>query len=237
MLEALLIVCSIMQAGTPAPVSAAPTLDLDPPQVMVLPGQPFRVKAKTNASVVFFDIEGVQQLPDDWPLSDRKTTFYGMSPQANGQFVLTATVFGGDQRVIKKVPIIVGVNPLPPIPPGPGPAPPPSDPLFAELQALYTADKSPAKAASANSLASLYSTAGQAALKDESVATTGQFLAKLQSASNLLLEPKALDEIRNRLRAEFALCLGKKDSPLTPELRAKASECLNRLAQLVGALR
>ena len=235
MLETLFALAIMQGPVSPAPAGGAPTLDLDPPQVMVMPGQPFKVKAKTNASVVFYDVDGVQQAPEDWPISDRKTNFYGLAPTGNGQFTLTATVYANDQRIIKKIPIIVGASP---VPPAPGPAPPtPTDPLFAELQALFTANPDPNKTSAVRSLASLYSTAGQAALKDTSVTTTAQFLAKLRSAAKILLPDDALPKIRDRLKVEFAACLGTADVPLTPELRTKASECLHRLALLLEALR
>lgn len=232
----LLIAFSLLQGPTlPAPVGGAPTLELDPPQVMTMPGQPFRVRAKTNAGKAFFDVEGPTSLPDDWPIADRKTCYYGFAPSANGTYTITVTVYGGDERVIRKCLVIVGSQPTPP---GPGPVPPtPNDPLFAELQLLFAADIDPNKSAAARSLASLYSTAGQAALKDLTVATTAQFLAKLRAASKILLPDDALTKIRDRLKAEFAACLGTADVPLTPEMRTKASECLHRLALLLEALR
>lgn len=238
-IQAVLTALTMLQTpATPAPNGAAPTLELDPPQVMVMPGQPFKVRAKTNASVVFYDVTGVHQAPDDWPLSDRKLNFYGYAPLTNGQFTLTATAFSNDQRTIKKIPVIVGATPAPPGPNPPGPVPdPPNDPLFAELQAIYTANPDPDKAEHKTALASLYRTAGTAALKDKKVQTTGQFLSKLKDAAKLMLPDGAMPKTRDRLAGEFALCLGKSDVPMTDEIRQKASDCLHRLAGLVEALR
>jgi len=239
MLQATLLAMSLAVAQvptTPPATPPAPTLELDPPQVMVQPGEPFRLKAKTNASRAFFDAESLRAAPEDWPLADRKTCYYGFAPTANGTYPITVTVYANDERIIRKCLVIVGQQPQPPGPrPGPDPNPP-SDPLFAELQKLYTADSSPQKAAHVATLAGLFRTAGQAALRDDTVKTTGQLCAKLKNAAGLLLPADAIKAIREKLGADCLSALGKTDAPLTDASRDAAKLLFDRVAGLLENL-
>ena len=219
---------------------AKPTLELEPPQVVVAPGQPFRIKAKTNAAKVFFDTSGISTLPDEWPLSDRKTCFYGIAPTANGSHEIVCTVFVGEERRIVKVPVFVGNNPLPPAP-GPAPGPTPDVALAAELQALYNADKGNPR--HRDKLCEVWRQGAEVVLGNAKHKTMSEFTAKMSAVAADWpdeMTPADLQGIRKRLAVALTEACGPGVTELGPpnsDCRKRAADTLNKFALALSGVK
>lgn len=129
--------------------------------------------------------------------------------------------------------------PVPPEPDGPGPLPP-SDPLTNDLQRLYSADTSKDKAVYKSRLVRLYRTAAEAAIKDQSVTTTGELYNKLRNAAPkwpFELPDDALKTVRERLATDYKQVLGTKDHPLSSSDREEADKLFGRFAAALSAVK
>lgn len=212
------------QADKPAPVAATPTLKL-PPQIMGDPGAFVRVAADTNCKRIRWRCDGVTRCPAEW-LKDPDKAFVFMAPP--GTYRVTAEGTLNDEWAEASCLVIIGQQPIPPVPPGPGPQPPGPPPagLAAELQLLYTADADPQKAAYREKLLSLWSGVSRAALADPTLATRGALTTKMYNAGKewpYSLTDANLATVRGRLAKEITDKLGPADTPLDDTKRKLAS--------------
>ena len=229
--------CTVMLAQPPIdaakPAPSAAVLKL-PAQVQAQPGQPFAVIAEGNLKWMRWTIPaGLTRVPVEMTAYGARG-FVGYGPAGVYEFRVEGT--RDDQYMEAKCVVFIG-QPAP-TPPGPKPPDPPrpNDPLAAELQSLYDAERSPKKAEYRDTLASIYTTAAAGALRDPAVTTTGQLFAKLRTVSQLLLPDDALRPIRERLAAECRQNFAA-DAALTDELRAKGCQCFERIAAALAALK
>jgi hypothetical protein len=220
-----------VQIEKPAPGSDKPHLQL-PAQVQAQPMLPFKVVAETNLKWMRWTIPaGLTRVdPKDTAYGDK--AFVGYGPAGVYEFKIEGTV--NDQFVEAKCIAFIG-QPSPHGPDGPPKPPTPvDDPLFAELQRLYSADPNPQKALHRDRLIIAYEVAVEKALKDQTLTTTQELFAKVREVSAGMVEGN-LQTVREKLRetcAEFAT----ENKPLTPASRDKAAECFRRAAKLLRGL-
>jgi len=155
------------------------------------------------------------------------------SPKA-GRFTLLAFTAIGEEPIIAECLVIVGDDA------GPGPGPPkPTDPLAAELQALYAADPSPTKSAALAALLDLYRAAADAAT-DVELKTAGELMeavARLVARTPALTPAsgaKPLWPLRQRLGAELNRTLP--SNPTEPLTEATRKQVVDAYAKLAKAL-
>jgi hypothetical protein len=137
---------------------------------------------------------------------------------------------------------IGGVTPIPPpIPPGPvppipiPPTPVPVDPLVATIQAAYTADLDPNKAANTASLAGLYHVAADPTAFDPTVKTVGDLYTRLKVASTNLKLTNAITTVRGQIAVELNKMLPTDpNAALTDAIRKTASETFKRIEYALG---
>lgn len=157
------------------------------------------------------------------------------SPKA-GRFTLLAFTAIGEEPIIAECLVIVGDD----AGPGPGPGPPkPTDPLAAELQALYAADTGATKSAALAALLDLYRAAADAAT-DVELKTAGELMeavARLVARTPALTPAsgaKPLWPLRQRLGAELNRTLP--SNPTDPLTEATRKQVVDAYAKLAKAL-
>ncbi len=130
--------------------------------------------------------------------------------------------------------VVVG-KPVPPSPPGP------SDPFFVTLKAAYDQETAADKASQAAQLAALYQQAAATTVNDQSIKTTGDFLARFHAAVVSLMGDKPngqLIKVRTAIGAELAKTL-----PVNPAqamdgpTRQIITTEYNRMANDLGGLK
>lgn len=218
-----------VQAEGPTP-NGKPSLQL-PAQVQAQPGMPFKILAETNVKWMRWTVPSglIRVDPKDTAYGDK--AFVGYGPAGVYEFIVEGSL--NDVHVEGKCVCFVGQPSPGPTPPQPGPVP--NDPLFQELQKLYSADTNPQKAMYRDTLASIYTTAADAAINDASVTTTGQLFAKLRSVSKMMLKDDQLLTVRNALKP---VCKEMEtDGPLDAVAKTKAAACFERCAVLVRGLK
>lgn len=127
---------------------------------------------------------------------------------------------------------------------GTGPRPPPvvvppvvTDPLAAKLQAAFDTEGGDKKANAAK-LAAIYRNAEMATIGDLNVKTVGELFTITHNAANSIVPLPILGGVREYIAAELRTKLPTVPStPLTPEIRVKASQQYARMADLLGGLK
>lgn len=230
------------ESGSPAPADK-PRLTV-PPQVMVAPGQPFRVKVETNCTAVRWTCPGVVTVPREWCV-DPDTCFVAVAPTSSGTYTLAVTGALGRQWADATCLIICGTAPAPPgpspTPPGPGPAPPPgpppSGPLADELRKLYAAEPPATRAQHVAILAAIYRTAEASSRNDASITTVAQLFGKVRGVGQNMLGPAAVLPLRNRIAAANTERFPTDAQPLDDPTRKAASEWFASVALILESLR
>lgn len=124
----------------------------------------------------------------------------------------------------------LNIDPKPPVPPKP---PEPADPLRAKLKSAFDADPAQldARRSHAKDLAALYRQAAKLCA-DESVATSGDLLARVKTAAASLVGADALRECRKVVGAELGALLPTDDA-LTDAQRKAVAALFARLADVL----
>lgn len=216
-------------------VNTTPSLKL-PAQIVVAPGQPFRIVAETNCRAVRWSGPAVVKIPDEWLRSDVKQ-YAGIAPSAPTTFKVNVLGSLNDQWVEAFTLVIVGTQPDNP----PDNPPAPTDTLAAELQKLFTADKGTAP--TRDRLCELW-TSAVAQVRDNPEHTTIADFAKAMHATSakfpFSLTDSDLRGVRSRLAAELASACGGNAVALgapRSECRMKAAGVLERFAVALGQCR
>lgn len=234
MLSLLLTGCALVgQVRDPvlpeSPGQPAAAISIMQPDAIRAPGEYVTLTAKTEAKEVVWLLkdEGLQVLPPGL-LKDSKT-FCCIAPRP-GKYRILAIAAVADRPIWAEA-LVVVASPDPPVPPLP-PPPPVVDDLVKRLQAVYTADPSPAKRGQLVNLIGLYAAMADHA-SDPSITTTKALLDDLRKVAGELILPNVLTELRKVISAEIAVALGEPSDAarLDAATRAKAIDTFRKISK------
>ena len=188
------------------------------------PGRILTIAAETEGKRVEWYVldAGLDLLP----ISEKSAVV--AAPVAGRYRVLCWSAVGDQPTKAVVCTVVIGDDVTPPKPP----APPPDTGSFADrVKAAYGNDRSPAKADSLKKLIALYEVAQPAVSRAE---TIGDLRADLKAASDALVPPGSLTEVRRLIGAELLKVLG--DDPaikIDDALKARAVQLFQRIAQVL----
>jgi hypothetical protein len=205
-----------------------------PAQVVVAPRSLVTLSPSSTSKLVWeFPPEIIAK--DVGVCPDGKMVFL-VSPAAKGTYVIrVASVENGEPKLTKCVLVVDDQpnppdppKPPPPIPPEPPKPPVPTDPLEAELLAIYKTDTAANKRETLAKLSALYKVSVGYTL-DPSFTTVGDLANAVREASNQLVGV-GLQGVRKRVGEELSKTLGTEPAkPFTPDLRDAAGKLFTRL--------
>jgi hypothetical protein len=214
--------------GPPAPI----TLSLELPELVKGElGRVIRIQPKTPIKVVRYRSTSpdLLLLPTEILATKTDAVVIGIKP---GRYRLEAWACLGEQLSdVVGVEIDI-VEPAPIVPPTP-----PDESLLVRLQPAYTADQSPTKAKSKNTLIKLYLQMSQHC-SDADITTAAQLVAVLRDAAKALLSPDDLKACRSILGEYLNASLPTDPTnQLTADSRRTMAALFNRVAKTLESIK
>lgn len=212
---------------TPPPGPVTPPYVKLPATKAVKPGRYFCLAPQTNCKSVRWIVPaGLEQIDPNFVL---KNPLSVVLVGDAGTYTVSAYGALGDVATdIASCVVTVGVPP-PPAPPVPPPSP--NDPFVAALQAAYTSETAPTKAAAVTAWAAVYSSAAGMLGNANTVADLLGDIATARAA----LSPGQLPAVDKVIAAELAAAFGTDGTKALDKVAAKAE--LTKVAAALGALK
>lgn len=206
------------------------TVQIDQPGMIVIRATEFDCDA-----TAWWSHGGIQQFPPD-VLTPKPGVFVGFcsAPGVYKIGVIAAKSVNGKAVLSLPQTIIVTVGGVPPVP-TPSPVPSPTDPLTAQIEAAYTADPSPTKAADLVKLAATYTAM---AAQIAGISTGNTLFTVMQAARNAQIGTR-LAGIRGVLGQDLQTSTLPADgtATLTPAQQTAIAARLNYYAQILGGIK
>lgn len=232
------ILVSVFLGG--APVWADPPVLTVPAKLDAKPGRMARLAVKADNTVnVKWWVESTEaDLFREYDPTAISLCFVADQP---GTYTVRIIASGNKGELSEPVACVITVGtPVPPVPPTPPtpPVPPiPTDPLTQSLQAAYTTEADPQKAAKKDLLHSLYQVASQTTVNDPSLATTADLLAKMQAARKALLADQDLLATRQAVEGYLNSKLPKDPASLDLATRQLVGAEFQKVATALGNIK
>jgi len=221
-MQALLFVASCALADVPLTL---------PKEVKGRPGEFLVIRAETSCPAVRFVLldTGPNLFPADLLKDPKVCVLFSLRP---GTYRVLAYTAKGDEP---SMPVIVHVLIEGDEPPPPPPTPPaPADPLAAQFQAAYSADKEAeaTKRSQLTNLVGLYQAIAELALDTNHFKNLGDVLTDLQKTARAMIRVDALIEVRKLIAAEVNTTLGTNPGiVLDATMRPRTADCFTRIAK------